>query len=200
MAIAPGTTILDHIVPARKSVIQNIFKDGILVVSSSILMALAAHAQIILPFTPVPITLQTFVLLLVAATLGSKRGALAMILYLVEGASGLPVFATGGGPLYLFVVPSAGYLWSYPVAAFVVGWFSERGFDRSLKTSFIAMLLGTVIIYLFGVTWLAWILHVSIYQAMVLGFFPFIAGDLIKIALATILLPGAWFFVWLIKR
>jgi biotin transport system substrate-specific component len=200
MAIAPGTTIMDYIVPTRASRSMNLLKDAALIIVSSILMCLAAKASIRLPYTPIDITLQTFVLLLVAAALGSKRGALAMILYLLEGAAGLPVFSQGGGWLYLFVAPSAGYLWSYPVAAFVVGWFSERGLDRNLITAFIAMLLGSVIIYIGGVSWLfLLVVNHNLNLALQLGLYPFVVGDLIKIACVTALLPAAWQIVRKIK-
>jgi biotin transport system substrate-specific component len=200
MAIAPGTTIMDYIVPNRASRSMNLLKDAALIIGSSILMCLAANAKIRLPYTPIDLTLQTFVLLLVSAVLGSKRGALAMILYLIEGESGLPVFSQGGGLAYLFVAPSAGYLWSYPFAAFVVGWFSERGLDRNLVTAFIAMLLGSAIIYIGGVSWLfLFVVQHNLNLALQFGLYPFVVGDLIKIACATALLPAAWLLVRKIK-
>jgi biotin transport system substrate-specific component len=191
MAIAPRSTIVDYLVPAKASRSAGLLRDALLVIGASALMALSARASIPLSFTPVPITLQTLVVMLAAAALGSRRGALAMLLYLAEGAAGLPVFAKGGGLLY-FAGPTGGYLISYPFAAFAVGWLCERGLDRSLLTSILAMLPGTVIIYVIGVAWLVVLLHLTILQALVAGMLPFIPGDLIKLVVAALLLPTAW--------
>ena len=160
---------------------------------------MSARVSIPLWFTPVPITLQTFVVMLAGAALGSRRGALVMLLYLAEGASGLPVFAAGGGWAYLITSPTAGYLWSYPIAAFVVGLLAERGLDRSFLTSIFAMLAGTIIIYALGVSWLALLLHIGIDKAFVLGMWPFIPGDLIKVVVAALLLPAAWSIIRVVK-
>ena len=206
MAIAPGTTLADHILPARSSRSINLLRDGLLIVAFSLLMALSAHLSIFLPFTPVPITMQTLVLMLAGASLGSKRGALVMLLYLAEGAAGLPVFAKGGGFIYL-VGPTAGYLWSYPVAAFVVGWLCEKGLDRNFYTSILAMLPASLIIYAVGVTWLSvygiptshGIDH-SLYAAFLGGMLPFIPGDLLKLCIAAGLLPAAWSIVRRVRK
>ena len=199
MAIAPGTTIADYLVPARETRGKMLVRDGILVIGASLLFALSARVSIPLGFTPVPITLQTLVVMLVGAALGSRRGALAALLYLAEGATGLPVFASGGGLLYL-LGPTAGYLWSYPFAAFVVGWLCERGLDRSFATSLLAMLPGSILIYLIGVPWLAFVVHLSLSQALVAGLLPFIPGDIIKVIIAAALLPTAWTFVRRIEK
>ena len=194
MAIAPGSTIVDYLIPTRTSRSMNLLKDGLLIVGFSILVALGARASINLPFTPVPITLQTLMVMLTGATLGSRRGGLAMLLYLAEGAAGLPVFAEGGGLLPL-VGPTAGYLWSFPIAAFVVGLLCERGLDRSFLTSVFAMLPGSLIIYAIGVSWLAILTHLTIPAVLVVGMVPFIPGDIIKIVIAAALLPAAWSIV-----
>ncbi len=191
MAIAPGTTLADYLVPARLSRRAALLRDSLLVVGSSILFALSAHVSIPLPFTPIPFTLQPLAVVLIGAALGSKRGALAALLYLIEGATGLPVFAKGGGLLYL-LGPSAGYLWSYPIACFVVGWLCERGLDRRFLTSTLAMLPGILIIYVIGVSWLAVAYHLSLMQAIIEGMLPFIAGDLVKVVIAAALLPSLW--------
>jgi biotin transport system substrate-specific component len=143
--------------------------------------------------------LQTLAVVLAGAALGSRRGGLAMLLYLAEGAAGLPIFASGGGPLYLLAAPTAGYLWSYPVAAFVVGLLCERGLDRRYLTSILAMLPGSLIIYMIGVPWLAAILHVSLLKAFMLGMLLFIPGDLLKLLIAAALLPTAWAIVHAVK-
>jgi biotin transport system substrate-specific component len=198
MAIAPGTTLADYLVPSRESRIVNLLRDGLLIIVFSIFAALCARVSIPLPFTPVPITLQTLAVLLTGAALGSKRGGLALLLYLVEGAVGLPVFApVAGAPVGFLTLFSfvGGYLWAYPIAAFVVGWLCERGLDRSLLTSIVAMLPGSVIIYLLGALQLGLVLHLTVAQAFSLGVEPFIPGDLIKLVVAALLLPGTWFLV-----
>ncbi|NOX63854.1 MAG: biotin transporter BioY [Chloroflexi bacterium] len=160
------------------------------VVMGSLLVALAAQVTIPLPFSPVPITGQTFAVLLVAALLGGRGGAAALLLYLTEGALGLPVFAGGlGGPAVL-LGPTAGYLYGFVVAAFVVGRLCERGWDRRLLTAAAAMLLGNAIIYGFGLPWLA--AFVGAENALSLGLLPFIPGDILKLALAALSLPLGW--------
>jgi biotin transport system substrate-specific component len=195
MAIAPGTTIADYLVPSRQSRSLNLLRDVLLIIAFSLLTALCARVSIPLPFTPVPITLQTLAILLTGAVLGSKRGGLALLLYLAEGAIGLPVFApvagSPGGFLALLSF-TGGYLWSYPIAAFTVGWLCERGLDRSFLTSVLAMLPGSVIIYIFGAVQLAIVLHLSASQAFLLGVAPFLPGDLIKLIIAVLLMPIAW--------
>lgn len=202
MAIAPGTTLADYLVPSHKSHGLTLLRDVLLILGFSVFTALCARVSFVLPFTPVPITLQTLAVLLTGATLGSKRGGLAMLAYLAEGAAGLPVFAPApnlpGGFLALIGV-TGGYLWSYPVAAFMVGWLCERGLERSLLTSALAMLPGSVIIYLFGVVQLAVVLHVDAWKALQLGMIPFIPGDLVKLVIAALLLPTAWALVRKVK-
>ncbi|MGQ0639823.1 MAG: biotin transporter BioY, partial [Gemmatimonadaceae bacterium] len=127
-------------------------RDVILVFGGSLLIALSAQLEI--PRTPVPITAQTFAVLLVAALYGSKRGAVTCAVYLLLGLAGLPVFAGGGAGLVRFAGPTAGYLLSYIPVAFVVGWLSERGWDRNVWSTALAMLSGNVIIYVMGVLWL----------------------------------------------
>lgn len=158
------------------------------VVGGSLLVALAA--QIKIPMWPVPVTAQTFAVLLVGALLGSRLGALSMLLYLAQGAMGLPVFAGwGSGPAY-FAGPTAGYLLGFVAAAYVVGWLCERGWDRRSGTAVLAMLLGNLTIYLFGLTGLSRFLDgPALLQA---GLLPFIPGDILKIILAALLLPAGW--------
>jgi biotin transporter BioY len=160
-----------------------------LVVAFSLLTALAA--QVVIPLPLVPITGQTFAVLLTGALLGSRLGALAMIAYLIEGASGLPFFYAGGsGVQHLLFSPTSGYLVAYPLAAFVVGLLSERGWDRRFLTAAAAMALGSVVILLGGWAWLA--RFVSPTAAFSAGVAPFLLGDLIKIVLAAAVLPSGW--------
>ena len=162
-----------------------------LVVGFSLLTALAAQVAIPLPWTPVPVTGQTFAVLLAGALLGSRLGALAMLAYLLEGASGLPFFAAGGSGLQrLLFSPTSGYLLAYPAAAFVVGLLAERGWDRRYLTAAAAMALGSILILLGGWAWLA--RFVSPAAAFEAGVAPFLVGDCIKIALAAAVLPSGW--------
>ncbi|HKC64258.1 MAG TPA: biotin transporter BioY [Pyrinomonadaceae bacterium] len=169
----------------------NLLRSAALVLGFSLLTALSAQVAIPLPWTPVPITLQTFAVLLTGALLGSRLGALAMIAYLIEGASGLPFFAAGGsGAGHLLFSPTSGYLLSYPVAAFVVGLLAECGWDRRFLSAAAAMALGSSLILLSGWAWLA--RFVSPAPAFQAGVAPFLVGDVIKIALAAAVLPSGW--------
>ena len=194
MAVSPGT-IVDYLVPKPASRPVNLLRDGLLVVGFSIFTALCAHVAFPLPFTLVPVTLQTLAVLLTGAALGSKRGGLALLLYLAEGAVGLPVFSpipAGPAGLAALLGVTAGYLWAFPIAAFVTGWLCERRLDRSFLTSALAMLPGTLIIYLIGVTWLAVAFHLGPLAAIQDGMLPFIPGDLLKLVIAAALLPATW--------
>lgn len=166
-------------------------KSIVLVVAFSLFIALSAQVVIPLPFTPVPVTLQTFAVLLTGALLGSRLGAAAVVAYLVEGALGLPFFrGANGGWLYLTLAPTAGYLLAFPLAAFLTGWLAERGWDRKFLTAAAAIGLGSVVI-LFG-GWLGLLRFYSTEQAFALGVAPFIIGDIVKIALAAAALPSGW--------
>ena len=196
MSLASGTTLADYLIPARRTSRSRLLvRDGLLILGFSIFLALCAQLSFHLPFTPVPITLQTLAVLLTGAALGSKRGGLAMILYLVEGAAGLPVFENGTGGLVHLLGITGGYLWAFPIAAFVVGLLCERGLDRRILTSAIAMLPGTLIIYAIGGSWLASALRISFGKALSFGLVPFIPGDLLKLVIAAALLPIAWAIV-----
>jgi len=167
-------------------------RSTILVVAFSLLTALAAQIVIPLPFTPVPITGQTFAVLLTGALLGSRLGALAMIAYLVEGAAGLPFFRGGnGGAHYLLFSPTTGYLLAYPVAAFVTGLLSERGWDKRYLWAAAAMGIGSLVILFGGWAWLSLFFRTAA-DAFNAGVAPFIIGDIVKIALAAAVLPTGW--------
>jgi biotin transport system substrate-specific component len=154
------------------------------------LTALMAQVVIHLPFTPVPVTGQTFAVLVTGAALGWRRGLLAQALYVLLGLVGLPVFAGGTGGLGQLVGASGGYLLGFVAAAAVLGWLAERGWDRGREVV-AAMLLGEAALYLFGVGWLAVYLH-SVEEAVLLGFVPFMVGDAVKLAASAALLPLAW--------
>jgi biotin transporter BioY len=161
-----------------------------LVFSFSLLMALSA--QILIPIGPVPITGQTFVVLLTGALLGSRLGAMAMIVYLMEGASGLPFFSGGHGGLGHLLGPTGGYLVAFPAAAFITGAFAEHDWDRRFLTAVAAMAIGSVVIMLSGWTWFALVTNTPLTVAFQLTVLKFIPGDIIKIVLAAAVLPAGW--------
>ena len=161
-----------------------------LVISFSLLTAL--DAQVVIPLGPIPITGQRFDVLLAGALLGSRLGAMAMIAYLIEGASGLPFFAAGHFGLAHLMGPTAGYLIAFPAAAFVTGTFAEHGWDREFLTAAAAMAIGSVIIILSGSAWFAFLTHTNLLTVLRLSAVPFIPGDIIKILLAAAVLPSGW--------
>jgi biotin transporter BioY len=142
-----------------------------------------------LPISPVPITGQTFAVLMLAALLGSRRGVMAIIAYLAEGALGLPVFAGGIGPAVL-IGPTGGYLVGFAAVAYVVGRLAEMGWDRRVSTTIAAMLAGEIVLYTFGVCWLAFMTNIR--TALSVGLYPFIAGDILKVIFAAAVLPAGW--------
>ncbi len=158
----------------------------------ALLTAAGAQVQIPLWFTPVPITGQTFAVLLSGAALGWRAGAASQGFYLLLGAVGLPFFRGGAGGWEIVTGPTGGYLIGFLVAAAVVGYLAERQQDRVVRTAVPAFLLGSLVIYACGVPWLAVSLGVSGSEAVRLGMMPFILGDLIKIVLAGLALPAAW--------
>ncbi|HKR65764.1 MAG TPA: biotin transporter BioY [Thermoanaerobaculia bacterium] len=160
-----------------------------LVVSASALIAIAAQVAIPLPFTPVPLTLQPMAVLLVGVVLGGTRGAAAATLYLLEGMSGLPVFAQGHGGPYWLVGPTAGFLYSYPFAAGLAGFISERGWGNSVVRAIVAMLVSLGVIYLGGWSWFA--ATIDRRTAFALTVAPFVFADIVKVALGAALLPKA---------
>ena len=177
--------MIDAVWPAA-----GIWREGALVAAGCLLIALSAQLQLLLPFSPIPVTGQTFAVLLLGALYGSRRGPATVVTYLMLGAMGLPVFAGGMAGLARFVGPSAGYLLGFVVAAFAVGSLSERGWDRKPWTSAASMILGNGIIYALGIAWL-W-RFVGWEAVLNAGVVPFLPGDALKIALATILLPSGW--------
>jgi len=163
-----------------------------LVVGAAALTALAAQWRVILPFTPVPITGQTFAVLLTAAALGWRLGAAGQGLYLLVGILGAPVFSEASGGWEVITGATGGYLIGFLFAAALVGWMAEAGQDRAFPTMFTAFVAGSVVIYMFGVVGLMSATGWPISEAVEKGVAPFLLGDLIKAAAAGILLPGAW--------
>jgi biotin transport system substrate-specific component len=161
-----------------------------LVFAFSLLTALAA--QIAIPIGPVPVTGQTFAVLLTGALLGSRLGAAAMIVYLVEGACGLPFFAGGSGGMGHLLGPTGGYLVAFPAAAYITGAFAENGWDKRFLTAAAAMFVGSLVIILAGASWFSVLTHTPLLRSLSIGVVPFILGDIIKIVLAAAVLPTGW--------
>jgi biotin transport system substrate-specific component len=170
--------------------------DGLRVLAVLFVTALTAamsQVSVPLPFTPVPLTLQPTVVLLGGAALGARLGAASQVLYLMLGLAGLPVFAFAPdlpqGALRL-LGPSGGFLMAYPLAALVTGWLAERGLDRRLGSSLLAMAAGLAVVFAGGVLWLA--KDLGLPAALAMGLYPFVLGDGIKIAHSAAVLPAAW--------
>jgi biotin transport system substrate-specific component len=164
--------------------------DFALALTGSFLIALSAQIVLRLPFSPVPITGQTFAVLLVGFVLGGRLGFFSVCIYLLEGISGLPVFAGGGAGLPWLIGPTGGYLLGFVGAAYLVGSLAERGFDRRILTTLLAFVLGQTIIYLFGASWLS--VFTGFESAIQAGVLPFLIGDAVKAGLAALALPLAW--------
>jgi biotin transport system substrate-specific component len=154
-----------------------------LMVAGVIFVAICAHIEV--PLYPVPITMQTFAVLVLGAVYGARLGAATLALYMVSGLVGLPVFATGGG-----LGPTLGYIIGFILAAGIVGWLAERGWDRNVIMTAIAMLIGNVLIYVPGLIVLAGFVGVD--KVIQYGLAPFLIGDALKLALAAVVLPLAW--------
>lgn len=163
-----------------------------LVVAAAGLTALAAQVRIPLPFTPVPITGQTFAVLLTGAALGWKLGAAGQLLYVAVGALGAPVFTDGSGGVDVISGATGGYLIGFIFAAALVGRLAEGRQDRTFSTMFTAFILGSAVIYVFGVVGLMAATGWPLVEAVEKGVVPFLLGDIIKASAAGLLLPGAW--------
>ena len=157
-----------------------------LIFTGSILIALSA--QVVIPFWPVPFSGQTFAVLLIGALLGSRKGALSVISYISGGLMGLPVFAAGGFGILKLIGPTAGYIYGFIAAAFIIGWLLECGWKENYLTVAAALLIGNLVIYAFGLSWLS--NFISLNTLFTVGLFPFILGDLIKIVLAALSLQA----------
>jgi biotin transport system substrate-specific component len=161
-----------------------------LVIGFSLLTALAA--QVVIPIGPIPITGQTFAVLLTGALLGSRLGAMAIIAYLAEGASGLPFFSGGTAGLLHMMGPTGGYLFAFPAAAYITGAFAEHGWDRRFLTAAAAMAVGSALIMLSGWAWFSVVMHTSPLLTLYATVIKFIPGDIVKILLAAAVLPSGW--------
>lgn len=171
---------------------SGVLTDVVLVAAGAGFVALAAQFEIKLWFTPVPITGQTFAVLLVGASLGALRGASSLLLYFLVGLAGAPIYAGGEGGWEWVKGATGGYLVGFILAAAVTGWLAERRWDRRFNSAVAAMLTGSVVIYACGLPWLAHIANTGLEDTLELGLYPFVVGDLVKLYLAGMLLPGAW--------
>jgi len=174
-ALFPSTSLVRHVA---------------LVLGFVALTALSARIRIYLPWTPVPITGQTFAVLLTGAVLGSRLGGVSQLSYLALGLVGAPVFQGGNAGWEYMTGATGGYLVGFVLAAYVVGWLSERGWDRRHVVA--ALLIGNAIIYGPGLLWLGLGGFVPWERVLAAGLYPFILGDLMKLTLAAVVLPSAW--------
>ncbi len=187
MMTGDATTLRDAAFPRA-----GLLTDIVLVTLGAGLIAAAAQVSVSLPFTPVPVTGQTFAVLLVGSALGTVRGGAAGSLYLLVGLAGVPVYADGTSGWAIVSGATGGYLIAFPLAAALAGWLAEHRWDRRFSSAVGAMLTGNVLIYLLGLPWLAVVLDTGLEKTLELGFYPFVVGDMVKLYLAAALLPSAW--------
>ena len=183
-----NSTLIDNILPLKgvNTYIKNIF----LILFGTLLLAVSSKVQV--PFWPVPMPMQTFVVLVISMAYGWKLSFLTLIAYLIEGALGLPVFAKGGGLPYL-IGPTAGYLYGMTIAAAVIGYFADLGYGKSIIKCILPLLIGTIIIFICGIGYLSSIIGFE--KAIVAGLLPFIPSELFKIALAVFIIPTIWKYI-----
>lgn len=187
MAELKKLTLIEAIIPKVENKALALIRDIYLILSFAALTGISAKLKI--EIGPVFITMQTFAVLLSGALLGSVRGGLSQLTYLILGLTGIPWFSRGGGITYIFS-PTFGYIIGFVLAAFFVGFLSERGWDRNLKTAILAMLIGNFLLYIPGLFWLARFFGFK--KVLAVGFCPFIIGDLLKLLLAGSILTLAW--------
>ncbi len=182
-----GSVVADIFRPGQKK--RAVLYDAAVILAGAMLIGLSAQVKLLLPFSPVPVTGQTFAVLMLGSLLGARRGAACVVLYIAEGAAGVPVFAAGLGPAAL-IGPTGGYLVGFAAAAWLTGKLAELGWNKRVHKTILAMLLGNSVIYIFGVSWLA--VLTGFKTALATGLYPFLAGDILKILLAAVLLPTGW--------
>jgi biotin transport system substrate-specific component len=191
-----GITIADFLVPIRVGErLSSRARHVALILAGALLIYLTALISIPVPGSPVPVTGQTFGVLLVGGALGFKRGLAAVALYVLLGLVGLPFFAEGKGGLQVILGASGGYLIGFVIAGSLIGRLAELGWDRNLLGAVGAMLIGNVLIYVIGLPWLAVVTGWDASKTLKLGLEPFIVGDVLKLVLAAIVFPAAWWVV-----
>ena len=183
-----NSTLVNSLLPLKG--LNTYIKNILLVLLGTLLLTVSSKIQV--PFWPVPMTMQTFVVLIIAMAYGWKLSFLTLVAYLIEGALGLPVFAKGGGLLYL-TGPTAGYLYGMAVAAAVIGYFADLGYGKSIIKCIMPLMLGTIIIFICGIGYLSSIIGFE--KAIAAGLLPFIPSELFKIALAVFIIPTIWKYI-----
>ncbi len=184
MAQSASSVLIDQFTPQRAAA-----RDVLSVVGFTLLTALLAQVRIPLPFTPVPLTGQTFAVLLAGAVLGAGRGFSSQVLYLALGAMGMPVFAGGASGAAYLAGPTAGYLWSFPAAAGLLGWLVERGASRAIWKLALALFAADILILASGTAWLAVLYQQPAGVVLRWGVFPFIVSNVVKVAAVGLTLP-----------
>ena len=189
LPVATQRRVLADLIP------RSVLTDIALVAGAALFVGVLAQINIHLSFTPVPITGQTLGVLVAGSALGWKRGGLAMALYMALGMVGVPWYSNHTHGWSVATGATGGYLFGFIVAAAVCGLLAAKGNDRKVLAAMGSMVVGNVIIYAFGVTWLAHVIHVSLAKAITLGLPPFLLGDAIKVIIAALILPGTWMLV-----
>lgn len=188
-----GITLADFLVPIRVGEsLSSRARHIVLILAGAVLIYLTALISIPVPGSPVPITGQTFGVLLVGGALGFRRGLAAAFLYVLLGTVGLPVFAEGKDGIQVVFGATGGYLIGFILAASIVGRLAELGWDRNLLGALGAMLIGNALIYALGLPWLGFRLGLGPSETLAAGFWPYLFGDALKLVLAAVLFPAAW--------
>jgi biotin transporter BioY len=182
-----NVTVADVFRPCEKKLAW--LYDAALIVGGSFLIGLCA--QLAIPVGPVPITAQTFAVLMTGALFGSQRGGLCVLAYIIEGLAGLPVFAFGRSGFAVLLSPTGGYLVGFVAAAYVTGLLAQNQWDRRFTTTVLAMTLGSIVMYVFSLSWLCCLMGFN-KTVLAIGLYPFIVGDVLKIVLAAVVLPTGW--------
>lgn len=197
-ATEKGVTIADFMVPIRVSErLSPLLRDAMLTIAGAVLIYLTARVSFVIPGNPVPYTLQNFGVLVVGGALGFRRGGVAALLYLALGVIGLPFFAEGQRGFAVIFGATGGYLVGFVLAAALVGRLAELGWDRRIGGAIGETLLGTIVIYLVGVPWLAATTGLSMSEAISVGLLPFVVVDTVKLLAAAAVFPVAW---WVVGR
>jgi biotin transport system substrate-specific component len=181
------TTLANHVWPTAES--RGLFRPVALAVVGSLVVAIGAHVSV--PTLPVPMTMQTLAVLVVGTALGARLGAAALALYAIEGAAGLPVFSPTPDGYPGITGPTGGYIIGFILAAALVGWLADRGWDRNVPKLLVAMLLGAAVLYIPGLAWLSTFVG-GFDKAVQYGLTPFYAGDTLKAMIATLAFPAVW--------
>lgn len=193
-----GITLADFLVPIRVGEsLSSRARHIVLILTGALLIYLTSRILIPVPGSPIPMTGQTFGVLLVGGALGFRRGLAATLLYVLLGLVGLPVFAEGKSGLEVVLGARFGYVIGFLLAASLVGRLAELGWDRNLLGALGAMAIGNALIYVVGLPWLAVVTGRSATEAIQVGLLPFLFGDVLKLVLAAVLFPAAW---WVVGR